>query len=165
MASSCGSGEDYKSCIKHAASSLGYVLKPEQQTSIEKFVCGKDVFISLPTGYGKSLCYILLPRVFDLLRGAENKSIVLVVSPLIALMKDQVSSITAIGLSAAMVSGKESTPPAVKVAIKKGDYQIIFMSPEALFMSTEWRNMLSSDIYRENLMGFIIDEAHCIKKW
>ena len=76
-------------------------------------------------------------------------------------MKDQVSSITAIGLSAAMVSGKESTPPTVKVTIKKG----IFMSPEALFMSTEWRNMLSSDIYRENLMGFIIDEAHCIKKW
>ena len=59
-------------CIERAASSLGYVLKPEQQMSIEKFVCGKDVFISLPTGYGKSLCYILLPRVFYLLRGAVN---------------------------------------------------------------------------------------------
>ena len=75
MASSCGSGEDYKSCIEHGASSLGYVLKPEQQTSIEKFVCGKDVFISLPTGYGKSLCYILLPRVFDLLREVQRTNL------------------------------------------------------------------------------------------
>ena len=48
-----------------------------------------DVFVSLPTGFGKSLCYILLPRVFDLLRGVEKKSIVAVISPLIALMEDQ----------------------------------------------------------------------------
>ena len=55
--------------------------------------------MSLPTGYGKSLCYTLLPRFFDFVRGAKNKSIVVVVSP--SLMKDQVSTITKMGLSAA----------------------------------------------------------------
>ncbi len=48
---------------------------------------------------------------------------------------------------------------------KKGNYQIIFISPEALFVSTEWRNVLSSDVFRNNLVGFVIDEAHCVKKW
>ena len=52
------------------------------------------MFVSLPTGYGKYLCYTLLPSVFDLLRGVKEKSIVLVVSPLLALMKDQVASIS-----------------------------------------------------------------------
>ena len=53
------------------------------------------VFVSLPTGYGKSLCYVLLPSVFDIKLGlVENTSIVMVVSPLIALMKDQSMSFT-----------------------------------------------------------------------
>ncbi len=73
---------------------LGYTLKPEQKACIVQFASGNDVFVSLPTGYGKSLCYTLLPLVFDLLRGVKGKSIVMVVSPLLALMKDQVRSIT-----------------------------------------------------------------------
>ena len=56
--------------ITTAAHSLGYVLKPEQRTSIFQFASGSDVFVSLPT-YGKSLCYTLLPPVFDLLRGVK----------------------------------------------------------------------------------------------
>jgi len=90
---------------------------------------------------------------------------VLVVSPLIALMKDQVSSITEIGLSAALILDKESTPSTVKTGIKNGDFQVVFSSPESLFLSTEWKSMLSSKVYRENLVGFIVDEAHCVKKW
>ena len=86
--------------IVKAAGSLGYTLKPEQKQALLKFVGGQDVFVSLPTVFGKSLCYILLPRIFDLLRGVENKCIVIVVSPLIALMKNQVASITKTGLSA-----------------------------------------------------------------
>ncbi len=68
--------------IVKAAESLGYNLKPDQMRTLQKFVGGRDVFVSLPTGYGKSLCYILLPRIFDLLRGVEDKSVVIVVSPL-----------------------------------------------------------------------------------
>ena len=84
---------------------------------------------------------------------------------MIALMSDQVAAITALGLSAAYVTDRKSTSYCVKMEIKKGEYQIIFVSPEALFLSVEWRSMLSSDLYRSNLVGFIIDEAHCIKKW
>ena len=56
--------------ISEAAKSLplGYELRPEQRQSLQKFVAGNDVFISLPTGFGKSLCYILLPSIFDMQR-------------------------------------------------------------------------------------------------
>ena len=60
--------------VGRAASSLGYSkLKPEQEQAILAFVSGKDVFVALPTGYGKSLCFGLLP-----LRGVEKQSVVIV---------------------------------------------------------------------------------------
>ena len=102
---------DMDKAIATAAHSLGYMLKPEQRTSIFQFASGSDVFVSLPTGYGKSLCYTLLPSVFDLLRGVKEKSIVLIVSPLLALKKDQVASISEKDLSAVFISDKDSTPP------------------------------------------------------
>ena len=152
--------------IVKAAGSLGYTLKPEQKQALLKFVGGQDVFVSLPTGFGKSLCYILLPRIFDLLRGVENKCIVIVVSPLIALMKNQVASIAKIGLSATYVSDRDTKLASTsEQSVMKGNVSIVLISPEALFISTKWKSMLSSDIYRENLVGFIVDEAHCIKKW
>ena len=152
--------------IVKAAGSLGYTLKPVQKQALLKFVGGQDVFVFLPTGFGKSLCYILLPRIFDLLRGVENKCIVIVVSPLIALMKNQVASITKIGLSVTYVSDRDTKLASTsEQSVMKGNVSIVFISPEALFISTKWKSMLSSDIYRENLVGFIVDEAHCIKKW
>ena len=112
--SMASSHTDMDNAIATAAHSLGYVLKPEQRTSIFQFARGSDVFVSLPTGYGKSLCYTLLPPVFDLLRGIKEKSIVLVVSPMLALRKDQVASISEKDLSAVFISDKDSTPPTVK---------------------------------------------------
>ena len=150
--------------ISRAANSLGYVLKMEQEQSLRKFVAGNDVFVSMPTGFGKSLCYILLPCIFDLIREVEGKSIILVVSPLI-LMQDQVATISALGITMVCITDKETSSSAVTLAVCKGEYQIICISPEALFLSTRWRNILSTVTYRSNLVGFIIDEAHCIKKW
>ncbi len=140
-------------------------MKDEQTLSIMKFVKGKDVFVSLPTGFGKSLCYILLPIVFDRLRKVDKKSIALVVSPLIALMQDQVSAATAMGVSAIHITDKHATKLIVKQSVKNGEYQIVFISPEALVGGMEWRSMLATDIYANNLVAFVIDEAHCIKKW
>ena len=60
--------------------------------AIRQFILGRDVFVSLPTGYGKSVCYFSLPLVFDRLRRVEKKSVVVVVIPLVALMKDEVAS-------------------------------------------------------------------------
>ena len=87
---------DIDNIIDDAASSIGYpALKLEQRRVLKAFVEGKDVFVSLPTGYGKSLCYALLPFVFDVKNKLkERTSIVMIVSPLVALMKDQAKVFT-----------------------------------------------------------------------
>ena len=73
-----------------AAEELGFSeLTPEQAVVVENFVRGRDVFVSLPTGSGKSLCYGVLPVLFDRLQRSDHRAIVVVVSPLISLMKDQ----------------------------------------------------------------------------
>ena len=70
----------------------GSVLKPEQLQAVRHMYEGRDVFLWLPTGFGKSICYEVLPFVFDLKLESEN-SIVIVVSPLVSLMVDQVASL------------------------------------------------------------------------
>ena len=150
---------DLKSVIHSTAAEYGYQLRCKQEESILAFTGGMDVFVSLPTGYGKSLCYTLLPPIYDKIRKVDRKSIVLVVSPLVALMQDQVRRITSKGISATCLADESN-----RRGVKNGEYQVVFVSPETLCFP-EWRNMLSSDTYSENLIGFIIDEAHCIKKW
>ena len=76
--------------IDESASLLGYTLKEEQRKIIVHFVGGEDVFGVLPTGFGKSLCYQCLPFVFDSKRDDGLSSLILVITPLIAIMKDQV---------------------------------------------------------------------------
>lgn len=76
--------------------------------AIEAFFADeKGVFVSLPTGYGKSLCYTLLPWMLDELLKKDNSSIVLCVSPLTSLMIDQHEKFTAIGLTAEFVGGPQ----------------------------------------------------------
>ena len=73
--------------ISKSAEQLGYLcLLAEQQEVVVNFVAGLDVFVSLPTGTGKSLCYLVLPNIFNLLRNSKS-SIVIVVCPLNSLMK------------------------------------------------------------------------------
>ena len=81
--------ESDDSVIRAAASSLGYAeIRLLQETAGRAFVTGSDVFLSIPTGGGRSLCYAVLPRVFDMLRGNDiPQSLVILVSS--ALMKDQ----------------------------------------------------------------------------
>ena len=152
-----------ESTVVIAAEELGYQLREQQKLAVLEFLRGRDVFVSLPTGFGKSLCYTLLPPIFDKVRKVEKKSIVLVVSPLTALMQDQVSTINSLGISATYLLERQVTNGTRKL-VKEGKFQVIFISPEALH-SLEWRNVLASDVYCKNLVGFIVDEAHCIKKW
>lgn len=75
-----------------SAQALGYnQLREKQVEVIVKFLSGHDVFGVLPTGYGKSLCYACLPGAFDHLSGMSEPSIVIVVTPLLSIMNDQVS--------------------------------------------------------------------------
>ena len=82
-----------RASVAKAGLEMGYLtMKPEQVEVAMALVERRDVFAILPTGFGKSLCYTCLPAVFDCPEGREHgHSIVVVVSPLIAIMKDQVS--------------------------------------------------------------------------
>ena len=139
-------------CVKDAAITasrgLGYEgMKSEQ--IVDSFVTGHDVFGVLPTGDGKSPCYACLPFVFDhLLQKSSGFSIVLVVSPLVALVKDQVrqisehdfdfeyktdmqvASYSAKGLRAAQVTGDSSK--SIKKEVQDGEYQLVYITPELL---------------------------------
>ena len=84
----------YQEAANKAAVRLGYPLglKKEQLEVVVKFLSGRDVFAVLPTGFGKSLCYACLPFTFEELElGGEERPIVVVVTPLTAIMKDQVN--------------------------------------------------------------------------
>ena len=86
---------------------LGYrEVRSEQLEAVREFIKDKDVFVSLPTGSGKSLCYGCLPLVYDYLRknDSKTKSVVLVISPLRALMLDQVKSLSAKGVDSVYVT-------------------------------------------------------------
>ena len=157
---------DISSAISSAAQKLGFSqLKPEQKSVVEVFLKGRDVFVSLPTGSGKSLCYSILPDAFDLLREgrASGRSIAIVVSPLIALMKDQVQSLERRGVKAAYLHSGTDVDTHSNVCA--GEYQLLFMSPEALLKDKGWRDILLSSIYQENVVALAVDEAHCVKKW
>ena len=86
--------------ITTSAIQLGYsCLRDQQRLAVFHFMMGNDVFLSLPTGSGKSLCYWILPKTFDNLYNTSG-SLVIVVSPLISLMKDQVEAIRTRGMTA-----------------------------------------------------------------
>uniref|UniRef100_A0A1X7V4Z1 DEAD/DEAH-box helicase domain-containing protein n=1 Tax=Amphimedon queenslandica TaxID=400682 RepID=A0A1X7V4Z1_AMPQE len=80
--------EEVMSAISEVACSVNLVMKEKPLGALATFISGQDDFVSLPTGYGKSLMFPLLPPVFDIIKG-KKESIVVYVSPLTSLMMDQ----------------------------------------------------------------------------
>ena len=155
--------EEIEAALQSALQLLGFkALKEHQKQVITKFVLGSDVFVNLPTGSGKSLCYWMLPATFNFLRQEEG-SFIIVVSPLVALMKDQVKGLARVGVSA--IATGDVIERSTLERIHRGKYQIIFFSPEGLLQNLEWRDVLQSPTYQERLVAFVIDEAHCVKDW
>ena len=109
-----GSAE-FREAIAYALSWVGrqdLTLKPKQEEALVHLYDGRDVFAWFPTGYGKSLCYQLLPFMFDFKLKRTNsrrteRSVVLVLSPLVSLMVDQVAGLQKRGVSAAILSGNK----------------------------------------------------------
>jgi superfamily II DNA helicase RecQ len=113
---------------------------------------GRDVFAALPTGYGKSLCYGCLPLARDKLLGTQG-SVVLVVSPLIALMKDQVQSFRKRDISAAYVTSDGDVEcNDMKAGFLEGKYQLVFISPERLTDNTKFSCMCQSKHHQSKLI-------------
>ena len=106
-----------------------------------------------------------LSAAFDRLlkKTSPSTSIVIAVSPLIALMKDQVASLSARGLAIGCITQESSEKERAKV--KNGQYQLMLFSPEALLSFRQWRELLQGEGYSSRIVAFIVDEAHCVKKW
>ena len=164
MSADQGEASSIEAAIDYAVGLVGIeALKPLQREAIRAFVQGRDVFVSLPTGFGKSLCYALLPLVFDCLRLKEG-SIALCISPLTALMMEQRSKFTVKGIRAEYVGQLQQDILAL-AAIKNGEFQLLYVSPECILSNPQWRDMLLLPVYQENLVALVVDEAHCITMW
>ena len=129
-------------------------LRPQQAEAIQAALDGRDSVVVMPTGGGKSLCYQLPPLVGD--------STDVVISPLVALMKDQVDALEAIGYpAAALHSGLSADERAdVRDRLAAGELRLLFTAPERLVNSG-----LLDLLARVGVKRFAIDEAHCISHW
>jgi ATP-dependent DNA helicase RecQ len=134
-------------------------LRPLQEEAMRAMLDGRDSLVVLPTGGGKSLCY-QAPAVVRALRGLGQTTVV--VSPLIALMKDQVDSLRACGVPAAQLDSSLASSERYKVEadLKAGRLRLLFISPEKLVQSELYRTLAELGV-----RSFAIDEAHCISHW
>lgn len=133
--------------------------KPLQQAIVEAAMQGRHVLGILPTGTGKSLCY----QIPALSRYDKTGALTVVISPLVALMADQVAGLEARGISCcAAINGLLSMPERADILdrVRLGDIGILIVSPEQL------RNRaLRKVLEQREIGGWVLDEAHCISKW
>ncbi len=133
-----------------------------QQAIIEHVVAGGDALVLMPTGGGKSLCY----QIPAIARQRAGLGITLVISPLIALMHDQVGALHEAGVEAAFLnstlSGEEASQ--VERRLLRADMTLLYAAPERV---TTLRFLAQLDsLYERGLLGlFAIDEAHCVSQW
>lgn len=137
---------------------FGYdAFRDGQEKMIDAITSGRDVLGIMPTGAGKSLCYQI-----PALMAGENGGITLVISPLISLMKDQVSALNQAGVHAAYLNSS-LTPGQYYKALgyaREGRYPIIYVAPERLLTS----EFLDFAVHAKIAM-VAVDEAHCVSQW
>src|SRR5262250_3311702 len=129
-------------------------FRPAQKQVIDKVIAGENVLAVMPTGSGKSLCYQLPALAFP--------GLTLVVSPLIALMKDQVDQLNQLGLPATVINStvsREQQRSRLEQAIA-GRIKLLYVAPER-FQNDDFR----AGLKRANVNLLAVDEAHCISLW
>ncbi len=129
-------------------------FRPLQEEIIRDSLAGKDTFALLPTGGGKSLCFQLPALTRD--------GLTVVVSPLIALMKDQVDALQAAGVAATFLNSSLAAGEGRERLRKlhNGEFQLLYVAPERLMLSG-----FLTDLQKWNVRLIAIDEAHCISEW
>ncbi|KZS99316.1 ATP-dependent DNA helicase [Sistotremastrum niveocremeum HHB9708] len=140
-------------------------FRQNQLKAINATLDAKDAFVLMPTGGGKSLCY-QLPAVCT---GGKTKGLTVVVSPLIALMNDQVHHLQAKGIDVVSFNSDQGAEGArVSRARLTGSGKrpdILYVTPERLDKSTDLRSILGRLYKQRELARFVIDEAHCVSTW
>ncbi|MDX2272442.1 MAG: DNA helicase RecQ [Cyanobacteriota bacterium] len=129
-----------------------------QQQVMEQALQGRDVFVLMPTGAGKSLCY-QLPALL-------TPGVTLVISPLIALMQDQVMALQNNGIAAAFLNST-LTPDeqrSCEQRLRRGEFRLLYLAPERLAQEDFW-SLLTAIQQRQGIPRLVVDEAHCISEW
>jgi len=130
-------------------------FRPRQEEVVRSLAAGRDVCVVMPTGGGKSLCY-QLPAVL------EEKRTAVVISPLIALMQDQVAQLRQMGIPAVFLNSAvvEADRSEIKRKAMAGEYRLMYVSPERAVMEST-----AAWLKKVPVSFFAIDEAHCISEW
>jgi superfamily II DNA helicase RecQ len=176
-------------CLKFAIENSLYcdaILKPKQIICLESVFFQKDVMCVLPTGYGKSLIFHLMPMLlfakrklhgdsFGGISSEDVNTIVIVISPLNSLMSNQISRLSLSGIRASFLSVKDQSQDSENIQLDftlceeekllNGYYHIVFAHPESLISNKYGRDLLLSNTYKENVVAIVVDEAHCILDW
>ena len=129
-------------------------FRPLQLEIVQDALAGRDVFVLMPTGGGKSLCFQLPALMRD--------GLTIVVSPLISLMKDQVDALQTSGIAATYLNSTLNREEAKARwrGLHRGDYRMLYVAPERLMLDTFLERALNW-----NIAQLAIDEAHCISEW
>jgi len=131
-------------------------FRPPQGEIIQTLLSGKDALIILPTGGGKSICF-QLPALLQ-------TGLTLVISPLVALMENQVQQLQQLGLSGALLHSELPRSERQKTlgAIAKQELSLLYLSPETLLSLPVWSIITQPEI---KITGIILDEVHCLTQW
>ncbi|MEB3220588.1 MAG: RecQ family ATP-dependent DNA helicase [Candidatus Sericytochromatia bacterium] len=135
-------------------------LRPLQGEAVAGALAGRDGLVILPTGGGKSLCY-QLPAI-------AQPGLTVVVSPLLALIQDQVDGLTAMGIEAASLTSVQDAEAraAIRARVRAGELKLLYVAPEGLVGAEgEMPGALRELLEGTPLAAFAIDEAHCISQW
>jgi ATP-dependent DNA helicase RecQ len=134
-------------------------FRPGQEAVVRDVLAGKDVLALMPTGGGKSLCF-QLPAVL-------NPGLSIVVSPLIALMQDQVRLLEDNGVSATYLNSTLRSDEIQRrlAAAMRGEYKLIYLAPERLLLGDFLEGPLQRLSVHPGISAFVIDEAHCVSEW
>ncbi|POS85601.1 hypothetical protein EPUL_002140 [Erysiphe pulchra] len=157
--------KDVKKTLKERFKLKGF--RHHQLEAINATLNGKDAFVLMPTGGGKSLCY-QLPAV---VQTGKTKGVTIVISPLLSLMHDQVQHLQKISIRAATINGdtdvaeRRSIMNNLREEYPEQHIQLLYVTPEMVSQSGQMRDILSSLHQKSRLARFVIDEAHCVSQW
>ena len=157
--------KDVKAALKDRFHLRGF--RPNQLEAINATLAGKDAFVLMPTGGGKSLCY-QLPAIVN---SGKTEGVTVVISPLLSLMQDQVEHLQKLKIQALLINSEVTAEyrrlvlDCLKEQQPHKFCQLLYITPEMISKSQAMVNAFRNLYQRRKLARFVIDEAHCVSQW